>query len=78
MSSKAVGEPLARSSLLLGLVDEADDFLKGAVLGPSGDLNLDGTPEVEGAAENFIPFLFFHRNGFSGEVGFVGRRFPAD
>lgn len=70
--AEAIGEALGRCLEMLGLMDEFDDALEGAFAGRAEGEDLHGSPEVEGAAEDFVADGFFHGLGFAGEVGFVG------
>ncbi len=69
--AEAVGKLLGGGFLVLGLANEADDFLEGAFRDWPKDAGLDGAPEVHGARKDEVAPGLFDRRGVAGQVGFV-------
>ena len=67
-----VGELLGGRLVLLGFLDERDDFLQRTFGRGPGDDDLDRAPKIDGAGERGVADVFIDGRGFAGEIRFVG------
>ena len=58
---------------MLGLFDEMNDLLQGALLRAAQHAHFNAAPQVQRAGQHAVADRLVHGQRFTGEVGFVGR-----
>ena len=71
IGAELVGKQLRRRFLVLGLFDQADDFLQGTFAGRTQHQRFNRTPKIQGSSEDGVANVLFDRHGFPGQIRLV-------